>query len=128
MPPYTYLALLESTALFFSFRLNPEIFDVETKVLKRFKKKTPPPRSYQTINLIADLPCMSLPILTPTIPRRQLPQVKRRGWTSKVTILSCSLSTLITNLDVLQIPPHLLSPSHGSATTAFINEKRPLLG
>ncbi|KAF8362248.1 sro-1 [Pristionchus pacificus] len=72
--------------------LNPEIVGIEEKLLKKLqKKKSPPPnlRNYQTINLIADaarfvgpLPTMSFPILAPSAPRRQLPQ----------------------------IPPHLLSP------------------
>ncbi|KHJ88738.1 hypothetical protein OESDEN_11464 [Oesophagostomum dentatum] len=48
-------------------------------------KRRPPPKTYHTINLIADVPVMSFPILTPTValPRRQLPQ----------------------------IPPHLISPN-----------------
>ncbi|GMS84075.1 hypothetical protein PENTCL1PPCAC_6250, partial [Pristionchus entomophagus] len=58
--------------------LNPEIVGIEEKLLKKLqKKKSPPPnlRNYQTINLIADLPTMSFPMLAPSAPRRQLPQI-----------------------------------------------------
>ncbi|CAJ0963362.1 unnamed protein product, partial [Mesorhabditis belari] len=80
--------------------VNPELFDIETKVLKRLRRRPPPPKSYQTINLIADLPCQTLPILTPTVPRRQLPQ----------------------------IPAHLISPSRTPRNTLHVpGEQRPLL-
>ncbi|CAI5442138.1 unnamed protein product [Caenorhabditis angaria] len=66
--------------------LNPEIVPINELIAKCAPKPKPPRQLYHTINLIADVPGMSFPILTPTIPRRQLPK----------------------------IPPHLLSPSHPS--------------
>ncbi|CAD6191530.1 unnamed protein product [Caenorhabditis auriculariae] len=66
--------------------LNPEIVPIDEFITKRLTKARPPRPMYHTINLIADVPGMSFPILTPTVPRRQLPK----------------------------IPPHLLSPSRRS--------------
>ncbi|EFP07740.1 CRE-SRO-1 protein [Caenorhabditis remanei] len=65
--------------------LNPEIIPINEFIAKRAKPRPQRPL-YHTINLIADVPGMSFPILTPTIPRRQLPK----------------------------IPPHLASPSKPS--------------
>eukprot|EP00081_Caenorhabditis_elegans_P015826 NP_495564.2 Serpentine Receptor, class O (opsin) [Caenorhabditis elegans] len=65
--------------------LNPEIIPINEFIAKRAKPRPQRPM-YNTIRLIADVPGMSFPILTPTIPRRQLPK----------------------------IPPHLASPSRPS--------------
>ncbi|CAB3411142.1 unnamed protein product [Caenorhabditis bovis] len=65
--------------------LNPEMVPIDECLAKRAKPRPQRPL-YHTINLIADVPGMSFPILTPTMPRRQLPK----------------------------IPPHLASPSKPS--------------
>ncbi|CAP31916.2 Protein CBR-SRO-1 [Caenorhabditis briggsae] len=72
--------------------LNPEIIPINEFIAKRAKPRPQRPL-YHTINLIADVPGMSFPILTPTIPRRQLPK----------------------------IPPHLASPSKPSLND-FLDE------
>ncbi|CAJ0605413.1 unnamed protein product [Cylicocyclus nassatus] len=56
---------------------NPDIIPINEFLAKRRVKRRPPPKTYHTINLIADVPGMSFPILTPTVPlpRRQLPQI-----------------------------------------------------
>uniref|UniRef100_A0A8R1E5S3 G_PROTEIN_RECEP_F1_2 domain-containing protein n=1 Tax=Caenorhabditis japonica TaxID=281687 RepID=A0A8R1E5S3_CAEJA len=54
--------------------LNPEIIPINEFIAKRAKPRPQRPL-YHTINLIADVPGMSFPILTPTIPRRQLPKI-----------------------------------------------------
>ncbi|PIO73944.1 hypothetical protein TELCIR_04069 [Teladorsagia circumcincta] len=56
-------------------RCNPDIVPINTFIAKRMAKRRPPPKTYHTINLIAEVPGMSFPILTPTVPRRQLPQI-----------------------------------------------------
>lgn len=54
---------------------NPDIVPINEFISKRMAKRRPPAKMYHTINLIADVPGMSFPILTPTVPRRQLPQI-----------------------------------------------------
>uniref|UniRef100_A0A1I7X3S0 G_PROTEIN_RECEP_F1_2 domain-containing protein n=1 Tax=Heterorhabditis bacteriophora TaxID=37862 RepID=A0A1I7X3S0_HETBA len=46
--------------------LNPDIVPIDEYVSKRLTRRRPPPKTYHTINLIADVPGMSFPILTPT--------------------------------------------------------------
>lgn len=55
--------------------------------------------SYQTINVIASIPGQTMPILAPTVGRRQLPQ----------------------------IPDHLVSPNADARQPVFFFENKPLL-
>ncbi|KAK6061963.1 hypothetical protein COOONC_00355 [Cooperia oncophora] len=44
---------------------NPDIVPINTFIAKRLARRRPPPKTYHTINLIAEVPGMSFPILTP---------------------------------------------------------------
>ncbi|XGW07757.1 hypothetical protein V3C99_010699 [Haemonchus contortus] len=78
---------------------NPDIVPINTLIEKRMAKRRPPPKTYHTINLIAEVPGMSFPLLTPTVPRRQLPQ----------------------------IPPNLLSPNRRPVYFEEPHENSPML-
>ncbi|VDK47230.1 unnamed protein product [Cylicostephanus goldi] len=45
---------------------NPDIIPINEFLAKRRVKRRPPPKTYHTINLIAEVPGMSFPILTPS--------------------------------------------------------------
>ncbi|WKX97424.1 hypothetical protein Q1695_013239 [Nippostrongylus brasiliensis] len=80
---------------------NPDIVPINEFISKRMVKRRPPPKTYHTINLIAEVPGMSFPILTPTVsvPRRQLPQ----------------------------IPPNLISPNRKQVYFDVADEHSPIL-
>ncbi|KJH43103.1 hypothetical protein DICVIV_10905 [Dictyocaulus viviparus] len=56
---------------------NPRIVPIHKFITKQIAKRRrpPPPKTYHTINLIAEVSGMSFPILTPAVPRRQLPKI-----------------------------------------------------
>ncbi|CAI4227506.1 unnamed protein product [Auanema sp. JU1783] len=80
--------------------LNSEVVPIDAWIAKKWAKPKPrtTAKNYQTISLMMNVPGVSFPILTPSVPRRQLPQ----------------------------IPPHLVSPSK-RPSTSFFDEQQPML-